>query len=392
MFGRMMNNYYYGKSGKGDFRREDLPETRMQLFRDTLKTRLSGLCRLNLLYVLLWLPAMLWIYIYSSMFFDTLNIITLHREYSYSEYVEMAEANQIQAEDEDTFIDISAQVALVSRDFDRIKAVYGEISPEEFAQYASGAPTMLEYIERAVSERIVIFGKKINFMLALIILFVCIAITGPFTAGVSYVTRNWARDEHAFIWSDFKDAVKANWKIPLALSTITGLIPAAVYAGWTQYGELSQTMSMVMVIPQILVVLLSVIWAISITYMHPITVTYDLKLTGVIRNGLILGIARLPFSVGIRLLHCVPLLIGFAAVWFFGVNLMVGLVSLGGYYILIGFALSRFITASYTNAVFDRFINSRMEGVQVNRGMRESEDDEDEYGESEPEDEESGKV
>ena len=71
---------------------------------------------------------------------------------------------------------------------------------------------------------------------------------------------------------------------------------------------------------------------------------------------------------------------------------MVGLVILGGYYILIGFALSRFITASYTNAVFDRFINSRMEGVQVNRGMRESENDEDEYGESEPEDEESGKV
>ena len=24
MFGRMMNNYYYGKSGKGDFRKEDL--------------------------------------------------------------------------------------------------------------------------------------------------------------------------------------------------------------------------------------------------------------------------------------------------------------------------------------------------------------------------------
>ena len=56
MFGRMMNNYYYGKSGKGDFRKEDLPETRSQLFRDTLRTRLSALCRLNLLYMLVWLP------------------------------------------------------------------------------------------------------------------------------------------------------------------------------------------------------------------------------------------------------------------------------------------------------------------------------------------------
>ena len=32
MFGKFMNNYYYGKSGKGDFRKEDLPETRKQLF------------------------------------------------------------------------------------------------------------------------------------------------------------------------------------------------------------------------------------------------------------------------------------------------------------------------------------------------------------------------
>ncbi len=43
MFGRMMNNYYYGKSGKGDFRKEDMPETRWQLFWDTLRTRRSAL-------------------------------------------------------------------------------------------------------------------------------------------------------------------------------------------------------------------------------------------------------------------------------------------------------------------------------------------------------------
>ena len=59
MFGRFMNNYYYGKSGKGDFRKEDLPHNRRDLFRDTFKTRLSGLFRINLLYMLIFLPAML---------------------------------------------------------------------------------------------------------------------------------------------------------------------------------------------------------------------------------------------------------------------------------------------------------------------------------------------
>ena len=59
MFGKMMNNYYYGKSGKGDFRKEDLPQNRRQLFADTLKTRLSALCRINLLYTLIFLPAII---------------------------------------------------------------------------------------------------------------------------------------------------------------------------------------------------------------------------------------------------------------------------------------------------------------------------------------------
>ena len=49
----------------------------------------------------------------------------------------------------------------------------------------------------------------------------------------------------------------------------------------------------------------------------------------------------------------------------------------GNRYFLIGFALSRFITASYTNAVFDRFINPRIEGAKVNQGLRTPEDDDD---------------
>ena len=36
------------------------------------------------------------------------------------------------------------------------------------------------------------------------------------------------------------------------------------------------------------------------------------------------------------------------------------------------------MTASYTNAVFDKFINSRMEGVKINKGLRDPEDDDDE--------------
>ncbi|MEG0900881.1 MAG: hypothetical protein RSG96_02075, partial [Clostridia bacterium] len=42
-----------------------------------------------------------------------------------------------------------------------------------------------------------------------------------------------------------------------------------------------------------------------------------------------------------------------------------------------GFSLSRFVAASYTNGVFDRYINNRIEGAEVNRGLYVEEDEED---------------
>ena len=51
------------------------------------------------------------------------------------------------------------------------------------------------------------------------------------------------------------------------------------------------------------------------------------------------------------------------------------ILALAAWYLLIGFALSRFVTASYTNGQFDKFINPRIEGAQVNRGLAEKDDE-----------------
>ena len=59
MFGKMMNRYYYGKSGKGDYTKEDLPETRWQLFWEMLRVRFTSLFKLNLLYMIAWIPAII---------------------------------------------------------------------------------------------------------------------------------------------------------------------------------------------------------------------------------------------------------------------------------------------------------------------------------------------
>ena len=313
MFGKMMNNFYYGKSGKGDFNKEDLPTNRWQLFWEMLRVRFSALIRLNLMYVVAWLPTMIVIMI------GAMSLLT-------------------------------------------------------------GMATE----DGQVVDNVLELAQSILFS-TLVLLIPCVTITGIVTPGVAYVTRNWSRDEHAFIWSDFKDAVKENWKQGLVLSLVTSLVPLIVYTCWNFYGSLASTQSAVMIVPQVLVLMVGVIWYLALTYMHPLIVSYKLKLKDVLRNGVLLAIARLPMSVGIRLLHCVPMTIGVGLAFF--VSPMYCILGLFAYYLIIGFSLSRFVTASYTNAVFDRFINSKIEGAVVNRGLNTEEDDDEDEDEEETEQE-----
>lgn len=319
-----MNSYYYGKSGKGDYTPDDLPKNRWQLFMEMLRTRMSGLCRMNLMYFVAWLPAMIAIALWVVSFGVALN-------------------NSFPVDEAGNII-------------------------EEVA--ANGVQSFWQTM------------NDMNFM-TLLILIPCIAITGPFTAGLSYVTRNWARDEHAFPWADYKDAIKANWKQGLLVSTITGCVPFLVYICWRFYGDMAVG-NAVWVIPQMLILMLGILWALAVTYMYPMMVTYQMNFRTIIRNSFILAVGRLPGSVGIRLLHCVPTVL-FTVIFLLTLQPWV-LLLLFAYYLVFGFAFSRFITASFTNAVFDKYINSRIEGAQVNRGLsQENDDDDDDDDEQEEE-------
>ena len=327
MFGKFMNNYYYGKSGKGDYTPEDLPKTRWQLFWEMLRVRFNGLCRMNLIYMLPWIPTilvigMLVMYVLTMGTLPTEEVTVTNADGSTSTQIVQVEMTE------------EEQLALVE-------------------EQASLVPGMIQ--------------------MTLILLIPCIAITGPWTAGVAWVTRNWARDEHAFIWSDMKDAMKENWKQALGLSAITSVIPILAWTCWQFYGGLAVN-NWIMTIPQMLTMMIAAIWFLAITYAYPMLVTYKMSFATIIKNSLLLAIGRLPMSVGVRLLHLVPAALTVVCTFLFG-SIWIPMV-LVAYYILIGFTLSRFVTASYTNAQFDKFINNRIEGAQVNRGLAE-EDDED---------------
>ena len=161
---------------------------------------------------------------------------------------------------------------------------------------------------------------------------------------------------------------------------ITGLVPVIMLVCWQFYGGMAQSSGLFYVIPQVLTMALGVVWMLALTFMYPMMVTYKMGFGTLIRNSLLLAVGRLPHTVGARLAMLVPTLIA-ALVAFYTPYMMYALMALAGYYFLLGNGLARFVYASFTNAVFDRYINPRIEGVEVNRGLSTDLDDEDDAAE-----------
>ena len=217
----------------------------------------------------------------------------------------------------------------------------------------------------------------------------CILITGPSSAGSAYIMRNWAKDQHAFLFSDFKDAFKSNWKQALAVSAVTGLLPVIVYAAFVFYGDMAKA-NPLLYLPLAATLSAGLIIALMHPLVYPMIVGYELKLKDVFKNAFLMSAVQLPKMLFIRLLTFIP--VGVFAFGFYTGRWVVLLVVIL-YYCLIGFALSRLIYASVANGIFDLYLNSRIEGAPVREGLRpkdwdEEPDEEDE--EDEEEDEEGG--
>lgn len=194
----------------------------------------------------------------------------------------------------------------------------------------------------------------------------CIAITGPSSAGAAYIMRNWARDQHAFLFSDFKDAFKGNWKYALLTSVITSLIPVLAYTAVVFYGEMAES-NLFMIIPLIIVLSATLMWTLMLVLIYPLMIGYELKFSAVIKNAFLMAAARLPQMACARIMAFIPIAILLAGLAFGHTLMIIGVVV---YYIFFGFALDRLMYASFANGVFDAYLNPHIEGAPTGLGLR----------------------
>ena len=190
---------------------------------------------------------------------------------------------------------------------------------------------------------------------------------------MAYVMRNWARDQHAFLLSDFKDAFKGNWKPALLTSVFTSLIPVLAYTAVVFYGEMAGSNTF-MLLPLVIVLSASLMWALMLPLIYPMMIGYELKLSAVLKNAMLMAAARLPQLAAARLITFIPIAVLLAGL-FIG-NMLMGIGVLG-YYLFFGFALSRLDYASFANGVFDRYLNPHIEGAPMGMGLRPHTDEDD---------------
>lgn len=294
MFKNLMNNYFYGKAGKGDFTIENLPQNRRQLFGEVLKVRWASMFGINLMYLIFWIPAIIWSF---------MNVVTL---------------------------------------FSMLNAEAGMYGAADFS------------------------GLIMTYLL---VLFPCIAITGPFSAGISYITRNWSRDEHSFVFSDFKDAIKGNWKQGLGVSIISGIMPLMVYVCWYFYSSLLST-SVLFILPIAIIFLVALVWTLAAMIMPVMMVTYDLKFKDLIRNAVLLTLAKLPYALLIKLITLALPILGIAVSILIPSSFIYVVLVVGMLYLLYMPAFNKLVTAAYSNWLCESYLNPRIEGARTDIGLR----------------------
>ena len=373
----IMNNYFYGKAGQADYTVEQMPTNRKQLFFTTLKVRFSSMVGINLMHFVWMLPLLIWLFLG----YQTLGL------YMGLDATSDEQREQLRSVAPEIVTEYEAFEKL-DNEYQRLVSEYGSREMVEDKLKADQVVTLYKTDEEGnkveekqideaywndtiLTERADHFktysthliqqrnGNIITTLLIAIPLFAIASIGRP---GMMYVLRNWARDEHSFMWQDYKAAIKGNWKQALPLGIFNGLSFLLFFVAWTFYGEQANS-SWFFAIPQGLMLVRLIIWWMMNEVIYTMMVTYDMKLFTLIRNSVLMVIARLPIAFLILLgTVAVPFILLLIPMPFSFLALLI-------VYVLIGFALVGFVQASFSNACFDRYLNPRIEGAEVNKGL-----------------------
>ena len=274
-----------------------------------------------------------------------------------------------------------------------VQAFFPALTPELLAEMfeKSGLPLQegISFIDFANVQIL-----QLYILVAMLLVGLHLLIVGPVHAGIVYILRNYSREEHAFVWMDFKEHARKNLRQSLIASGISLLFTVLFVINYAFYNtNLVLGSDILRVILQTIIVILFLLWCMIQIYLYPMMVTFDLKLKPLLRNCLLFSILRLPLNLLILLVSFIVLFLVPGVLLFLGYGISVLAAFLWYLFFAIGFNV--FMTTFFAYRAIDKHMLSRLRAAESlnEEDAEETEDakaedaDEDEEESEEPEEE-----
>jgi uncharacterized membrane protein YesL len=135
-----------------------------------------------------------------------------------------------------------------------------------------------------------LMSKVSPFSIVFFISLLPLAFTGPLTAGFTYVLRNYVREEHVYLWSDYIETAKKNWKqgtVVALINVFAFSIFAIIIPFYSNAGNLTTAMGIFSVLLFSFSFLFLIVYVFMQFYIYVILITFDLKLKQIYKNAML---------------------------------------------------------------------------------------------------------
>ena len=179
-------------------------------------------------------------------------------------------------------------------------------------------------------------------------------VIGPFQAGFSQIYRNLYRQEGVFIFTDFKEGVKNNWKQSLAASVISCVVTALCLLAMgfylnmgTKFGTAAGTFF----------ILLFFAFIVIQNMVYTMIVSRDISLKNIYKNAILFFLLKFGPCIGIILLLIVTLIIIPAMLMVTTTYFAYAVVVF--YYLTFIFGFDQYVIAFFTGELIKEFIDPK---------------------------------
>lgn len=217
-----------------------------------------------------------------------------------------------------------------------------------------------------------------RFILGSIVLCIPLITVGPAQAGYTYILRNYSREEHAFLWWDFKEHALKNFKQSMIISIIDFfalILFGIVINFYFKYITDNSTVAMFIMFARTIIIFAFIVYLIMHMYIYPMLVTFKLTIRQLYRNALIFSLAKFFPNLGILLLCVALILLSFYFSTF------------------IGIVLFLFITVSTIGLITNFYVYPKLKKYMIDKIEGEEGEEDDDYDDGyDDEKEEDGEV